>query len=76
MASTFVYLPTQRGCHTDLRSFLEGLIGLARRRNMNVRLNEAKVTLNYRANVLHPLDGALLMGRNRASSESIALSVH
>ena len=43
---------------------------------MNVRFDEAEVTLNDRTNVLHPLDGALLMGRDRASSESIALSVH
>ena len=48
----------------DRRSFWESLIGLARRRNMNVRLDEAKVTLNDRTNVLHPLDGAFLMGGN------------
>jgi len=64
MANEFTCLPTQRGCHTDLRSFWEGLIGLARRRNMNVRLDEANVTLNDRTNVLHPLDRASLMGKN------------
>jgi hypothetical protein len=42
---------------------------------MDVRLDETKVTLNCGTNVLHPLDGAFLMGGDRASSESIALLV-
>ena len=43
---------------------------------MNVRLDEANVTLNDRTDVLHPLDRGSLMGKNRASSESITLSGH
>ena len=39
---------------------------------MNVRLDEANVTLNDRTDVLHPLDGTLLMGNNGPSFESVA----
>ena len=43
---------------------------------MNARLDETNITLNDRTNVFHPLDRAFLMLGNRASSESIKLSVH
>ena len=43
---------------------------------MNVRLDEPNVTLNNGTDVLYPLDGAFLMGRNGTSSESITFLVH
>lgn len=43
---------------------------------MDVRLDEAKITLDSGANVLHPLDGTFFMGRDGASSESVAFLVH
>ena len=43
---------------------------------MNVRLDETKVALNNGTNVLYPLDRTFLMGKNGASSESIAQLVH
>lgn len=60
----------------DPRSFWEGRVELARQRNVDVRLDEAKIALDGGADVLHPLNGAFLMSRDRASSESIALLVY
>jgi len=45
-------------------------------RYTNVRLDEAKVTLNDGANILYPLDGTFLMGNNGPSLESIAWLTH
>ena len=42
----------------------------------NVRLDEAKVTLNNRASILYPLDGTLLMGNNGPSFESVVWLAH
>ena len=43
---------------------------------MDVRLNETNITLDHGPNVLHPLDGSLLVGRDGAGSESITPLVY
>ena len=43
---------------------------------MNVRLDEANVTLDNGADILYPLDGTFLMGGDGTSSKSTAFLVH
>lgn len=69
-------LPTQRGRHTDPRNFRKGWIAFNWRMYVDVRLDEADITLDHWSNIFDPLDRSFLMRRNRARSKSIALSVN
>lgn len=69
-------LPTRRGYRTDPHNFLKSRVALDWGIYEDARLNEAKITLDRGPDVLHPLNGSLLMGDNRTGPESMTPSVH